>query len=161
MNSYVKSVDVCLSILSSINRYLEGKRVDIESLVKASPSVIHVMSNVVPVVMQMVNQQLKLELKKIGYPPAPIVPIENEDVEKNENEVEVPANVDPDINDNVTETSVVPVVTYAEPTIIEFLDICDIYCNTSLKLKDQVRIFEKNFLPLNKDILKCDIKENN
>jgi hypothetical protein len=102
---------------------LEGKRVDIESLVKASPSVIHVMSNVVPVVMQMVNQQMKLELKKIGYPPAPIVPIESEDVEKNENEVEVPANVDPDINEKIMETSVVPVVTYAEPTIIEFLDI--------------------------------------
>ncbi len=155
MNSYIKSVDVCLSILISINRFLDVKRVDIENLVKACPSVIHVMSNVVPVVIQMVNEQLKIELNKIGYPPAPT-------------EIEVIKNVEKEVTDEGSEsssknedkqmTAPAPVVVYPEPTIIAFLDLCDIYCATSLKLKDQVRIFEKKFLPLNKDIAKCEIK---
>ena len=152
MNSYVKSVDVCLSVLLAINRFLEVKRVDIESLIKACPSVIHVMSNVFPVVMQMVNEQLKVELNKIGYPPAPT---ESEDIKNVEKNVTV-AGIEG--SSKIGDSQLTPVVTYPEPTIIEFLDLCDLYCNTSLKLKDQVRIFEKNFLPLNKDVAKCEIK---
>ena len=156
MNSHVKSVDVCVSILSTINRYLDLKRADIESLIKACPSVVHVMSTVVPVVMQMVNEQLKIELNRIGYPPAPNS--ESEDTKPNEMEIKVIGHEGVNINGKTLEIPLVTVVVCAEPTIIEFLDLCDIYCNTSLKLKDQVRIFEKNFLPLNKDIIKCGIK---
>ena len=155
MNSFVKSVDMCLSVLISINRFLDVKRVEIENLVKACPSVIHVMSNVVPVIMQMVNEQLKIELNKIGYPPAPT---ESEDTKNVEKEVTVEGSECSSKNEDNQVKAPVPVVIYPEPTIIAFLDLCDIYCNTSVKLKDQVRTFEKNFLPLNKDVAKCEIK---
>lgn len=163
MESIVTTIDRCIEILSSIVQDLDSRIIDTTNHINSQESVLDVICNVVPVVKQQVDDALEKALLVYNQPKAFL---------STTTSIGTPA-----INTTVTSalitgTTMTAVVTstvaddevienklVTSDSIFEFLDICDKFVSqlsngnkSSVKLKELIRTFEKNFIPYNKDV---------